>query len=206
MIPQDLLSKWHDLCSGETTYDPFPFSSLLMEANYSDIKEVFNGFPFEDELCLRVNRVKKIGLSPQNDKKKKDIISDLVKKDFLARSNLLILHGEIELIELIKSENINFFKASEYYKNIDNSSSWPDREMFDTFGDIFEGALGNYANDLRVESLTEACYGFTKDYYLTWYILAPFSDNNYDFEYYVQLAEIGANHILTDTCISVYIG
>jgi hypothetical protein len=192
MGDEELISQWLRFCAGEGEYEPSHFQTLLMEVSPAEVAKVFSCWPQGPEISKRFGRFSRKPPLPSD---WQQLASRLIRRDLLRKGEIVRQMGETELATKADTADLEFLDRRAYEHRKRKSTSWPDRQIFDIITDHVQGSW--CLESRKMTCLEEACYRATNHYYLTWYILAPLSSMEYDFEHSAAMWEIDVAYFLS---------
>lgn len=187
-----LVKDWICFCNNEKDFDKSHFS-YLFKSDLSDyeLEQICSVFDNHVELKKRIDSVFNSGelglyLLPSIKVEKEKIIK-LLKNELFEKSEICKKLNDDNLSDFIDSIKITYSENKNDVYEMSREISICD-SIFDLIGDYMDSFI---ISDKRICALEEACYNLSNNYYLSWYIIQPILNIDFDFVSYFNFWKAG---------------
>jgi len=197
MEKKEILVDWKKYIDGDKRYSMYDFTPLFKyQFTEEDFDLIYEFFPNEkNEL---VEKYKKLVQSIELEDLDMDAILELIKKDLAVKSKICKEMNYDDISSVILNAEYVFL----------NRELTRDERSHDNNVYLIE-AVGDYISDTKryelkaYYGLAEAYYGFNHNFHLSWYLIEPLIDTDYDLSAYGLIWRHSYDYVLADNKVLI---
>jgi len=192
-MKKEQITDWFLFKDGES-FENGHFYTLFMEADYSEIEQIYSCLPKSNELVLKMKNYLLREETSIKSNNTPELLDVLIKLDFEEKKYFFRKHNEF-------SELLNNWKFVylDDFNEVDGMYGELNQDVIDYFSDYTIDE-----DNKLIYVIYDALYGFTTNFDMQLYLFAPLLSLNYTGEYMFQFKKLGGIYAINDDDNIVY--